>query len=217
MNRGFTKLFNTIVTSTIWQEDDQTRIVWITMLAISDAQGLVSAAIPGLANVAKVPVEATRKAVQILEDPDPDSRTEENEGRRIQKVEGGWQILNYLKYRRMLNEEERREYKAKWIAEKRKCQHVSTEVDAVDSVDGSGHKQRQKHKEKEEEKESVGLSSYSSSFSAKPKSKPVDQIPIYDKPGPINEPTDEERQNILRINQEAKAKLAADLAKLRSA
>ena len=45
MQRGFTKLFNTIVTSTIWQEDDKTRIVWITMLAIADASGIVGASI----------------------------------------------------------------------------------------------------------------------------------------------------------------------------
>jgi hypothetical protein len=160
MNRGFTKLFNTIVTSTIWQEDDKTRIVWITMLAIADASGMVSAAVPGLASVANVSVEATRKAIETLESPDPDSRTQDFEGRRIQQVDGGWRILNYIKYRRMLNEEERREYKAKWIQQKR------LQMSTVDSVDESGHrqKQRQKHKEKEEEKEKA-VPSFSSPFS----------------------------------------------------
>jgi hypothetical protein len=120
MQRGFTKLFNTIVTSTIWQEDDKTRIVWITMLAIADASGIVSASIPGLASVANVDVDSTRVAVKKLEDVDPDSRTKDHEGRRIEPIDGGWRILNYQKYRRMLNEEERKEYKARWIAEKRR-------------------------------------------------------------------------------------------------
>ncbi len=120
MQRGFTKLFNTIVTSTIWQEDDKTRIVWITMLAIADAQGVVGASIPGLASVANVSVDSARVAVAKLEGPDPDSRTEDFEGRRIEKIEGGWHILNYTKYMRMLSEDERREYKAKWIADKRR-------------------------------------------------------------------------------------------------
>ncbi len=120
MQRGFTKLFNTIVTSTIWQEDDKTRIVWITMLAIADAAGVVSASIPGLASVSNVDTEAARAAVAKLQDIDPDSRTKDFDGRRIEAIDGGWHILNYAKYRRMLSEDERREYKAKWIAEKRR-------------------------------------------------------------------------------------------------
>ena len=120
MQRGFTKLFNTIVTSTIWQEDDKTRIVWITMLAIADAEGIVSASIPGLASVANVSVEAAEKAVNHLLSPDEYSRTKDFEGRRIESVDGGWMILNYVKYRRMLSTEERKEYKAKWIREKRR-------------------------------------------------------------------------------------------------
>ncbi len=120
MQRGFTKLFNTIVTSTIWQEDDKTRIVWITMLAIADAAGVVGASIPGLASVANVDVDDARAAVAKLQDVDPDSRTKDFDGRRIEAIDGGWHILNYAKYRRMLSEDERREYKAKWIAEKRR-------------------------------------------------------------------------------------------------
>jgi len=130
MQRGFTKLFNTIVTSTIWSEDDKTRIIWITMLAIADSDGIVSASIPGLAKVANVSVEDTEKAIKNLKAPDPYSRTTEFEGRRIEDVDGGWMVLNYVKYRRMLSEEERREYKAKWIQNKRR--QMSTESTAVD-------------------------------------------------------------------------------------
>lgn len=128
MHRGFTKLFNTIVTSTIWQEDDNVRIVWITMLAIADAYGVVSASVPGLASIANVSLESTESALKNLESPDPYSRTKDFDGRRIQAIDGGWQVLNYLKYRRMLSEEDRREYKAKWIANKRRLQ--STTVDS---------------------------------------------------------------------------------------
>jgi hypothetical protein len=120
MQRGFTKLFNTIVTSTIWQEDDKTRIVWITMLAIADAFGNVFAAIPGLASVANVSIEAAERAVSNLLAPDQYSRTKDFEGRRIEEIDGGWHILNYGKYRKMMDEEERREYKAKWAREKRR-------------------------------------------------------------------------------------------------
>jgi len=135
MQRGFTKLFNTIVTSTIWQEDDKTRIVWITMLAISDPYGIVSASIPGLASVSNVSVDATRTAVKNLLSPDPDSRTRDFEGRRIEEIDGGWRILNYVKYRKMLSEAERAEYKAKWIRDKRR--QMSTK-----STNGDGNGQK---------------------------------------------------------------------------
>ena len=90
------------------------------MLAIADAFGNVFAAIPGLASVANVSIESTEKAVANLLAPDPYSRTKDFEGRRIEAIDGGWHILNYGKYRKMMDEEERREYKAKWAREKRR-------------------------------------------------------------------------------------------------
>ncbi len=89
------------------------------MLAIADASGVVSASIPGLASVSNVSVDAARAAVAKLEDVDADSRTKDFDGRRIEPIDGGWHILNYGKYRRMLSEEERKEYKARWIADRR--------------------------------------------------------------------------------------------------
>lgn len=100
------------------------------MLAIADADGIVSASIPGLAKVANVSVVDTEKAISNLKAPDQYSRTTEFEGRRIEDVDGGWMVLNYVKYRRMLSEEERREYKAKWIKDKRR--QMSTESTGVD-------------------------------------------------------------------------------------
>jgi hypothetical protein len=96
---GFTKLFSTIVTSTIWREDDKTRILWITMLATANKYGEVAGSVPGLAAMANMSVEDCRKAILKLESPDPDSRTSDNEGKRIVKVDGGWEILNYTLYR----------------------------------------------------------------------------------------------------------------------
>lgn len=96
---GFTKLFSSIVTSTIWQEDDKTRIVWITMLALSNRYGEVGASIPGLAMAANVSIEDCQKSLEKLKSPDPYSRSKEHEGRRVKEVEGGFLILNYGHYR----------------------------------------------------------------------------------------------------------------------
>lgn len=96
---GFTKLFSSIVTSTIWIENDPTLRVWIAMLATPDADGVVEGSIPGFASLARVTVDQMRAVVTKLSSPDPDSRTPDNEGRRIEVIEGGWRILNYRSHR----------------------------------------------------------------------------------------------------------------------
>ena len=103
---AYTKLFNSIVTSTIWMEDDRTRIVWITMLACADKNGEVQASIPGLARIAGVPVEDCRAAIGRFLSPDLDSRTKDDQGRRIEEIDGGWSLLNFRKYREMASKEE---------------------------------------------------------------------------------------------------------------
>lgn len=110
MSAGFTKLFSDILESTVWDLDAETRIVWVTMLAMADAQGRVLAAVPGLAHRARVPREAVERALESFLGPDPDSRTPDMEGRRIVKIDGGWALVNYQKYREKRHEEDRREY-----------------------------------------------------------------------------------------------------------
>lgn len=89
------------------------------MLAMADRQGRVWASIPGLANRARVPIEDARTAIATLLAPDRDSRTPDNEGRRIEPIDGGWRLLNYLKYREMRDHEDRLEYQRKWDRENR--------------------------------------------------------------------------------------------------
>ena len=116
---SFTKLFSTIITSSMWSEDSETRIVWITMLALSNWRGEVMAAIPGLARAANVSLEVCERALAKFSAPDPYSRSSAHEGRRIEKVEGGWRLLNYEMYRSCISEDERREYKRNWDRENR--------------------------------------------------------------------------------------------------
>lgn len=116
---GFTKLFSSLVTSTIWQEDDKTRILWITMLAIADWKGVVDASLPGLAKLANMSIPDCEKALLILKSPDEYSRTQKYEGRRVKKVKGGWQIINYRQYREKGRSKERTEYMRIKQAERR--------------------------------------------------------------------------------------------------
>jgi hypothetical protein len=110
---AYTKLFNSIITSTIWSEDDKTRIVWITMLAIADKNGEVQGSIPGLARIAGVDLDDCRAAIRKFLSPDSDSRTKDDEGRRIEDIDGGWSLLNHQKYREMASKDELREAESK--------------------------------------------------------------------------------------------------------
>src|SRR5689334_15813431 len=105
---GYTKLFGSIVASTIWREEKETKIVWITMLALKNSRGVVEASIPGLADLARVTLKECEAALKVLSSPDKYSRSKEYEGRRIQAVPEGWLVLNHEKYRAKLNADERR-------------------------------------------------------------------------------------------------------------
>lgn len=99
MAGGFTKLFSSIVTSSIWCQDDVVLRVWIAMLATCDASGIVEGSIPGFASMSRVTNEQMERAIEVLSSPDEYSRTKDKDGRRVEGVEGGWRIINYLAYR----------------------------------------------------------------------------------------------------------------------
>ena len=120
MGQVFVKLFSSILASTIWTEPAGTKLVWITMLAMSNAKGEVYAAIPGLAHMAGVSTKEAEIALDTFLAPDRYSRDPNNEGRRITPIDGGWQLLNYIKFREIINEEQIRENKRKYMANYRK-------------------------------------------------------------------------------------------------
>ena len=97
----FVKLYGSILDSTVWLESLPTKVLWVTMLAMADADGCVAASVPGLAKRAGVTRSECEAALEILAVPDPDSKTPDNDGRRIEKVTGGWLILNARLYREL--------------------------------------------------------------------------------------------------------------------
>ena len=112
---GFTKLFHSIIHSSVWQEPPEVCKLWVTILAMADQHGKVDAAVPGLASAAVISITATEDALRRFESPDKYSRTftPECEGRRIRKVDGGWLIINHAKYRELMSAEARREQNRK--------------------------------------------------------------------------------------------------------
>lgn len=105
----YTKLFSSIVHSSVWREPNHVRLVWVTMLALANRWGYVGASVPGLADASRVTLEECEDALRRFQEPDRHSRSQEHEGRRILAVDRGWQLLNHEKFREARNSDERRE------------------------------------------------------------------------------------------------------------
>lgn len=95
----YVKLFASILDSSVWDEAPATKLVWITMLLLADEDGFVKGVDSAIGRRAAVSAEECRAALAVLEGPDLNSQSQEYGGRRIERVEGGWQVLNYAKYR----------------------------------------------------------------------------------------------------------------------
>ena len=109
MSETYTKLSSGLTESSVWtMEDSDTRIVWITLLSMTDADGFVRASIPGLAQRAVVSLEKTEHALSRFLAVDKYSRTPDNDGRRLEAIEGGWVVLNHALYRSRRDIEDRR-------------------------------------------------------------------------------------------------------------
>jgi hypothetical protein len=121
---GFTKLHSSLTASSIWNEPDSVRIVWITLLAMADSDGNVKAAVVGLAHMARKTLEETEAALDILLAPDLHSGRKEMEGRRIITIDGGWHLVTHEFYRELGMSEDAKRY---W-RERKRIQRMSKTV-----------------------------------------------------------------------------------------
>lgn len=141
MSDGYVKVYESILQSTIWLETPDTKIVWITMLALKDKEGVVRASIPGLAKTSGVTIEACQAAINCFLSPDPFSRTRDFEGRRIQEVDGGWFLINHAKYRDLRTQKNINDAKRKADSRKNKVtagHNMSHDVTPCHGVSGDG-------------------------------------------------------------------------------
>jgi hypothetical protein len=156
---SFTKLFSSITDSSIWCEDSDTRVVWVTMLAMADVNGEIQAAIPGLAKRSAVSLEKTEIALSKFLSPDPYSRDSDNKGVRIEVIQGGWRLLNYKKYRDLRNEIERKEYRKEWMRKNRREQDVNRCEQNVNSCEPKQKTEAEEEEDKEKKTETTKESS----------------------------------------------------------
>lgn len=96
---GFTKLDEGIIQSSIMAEDSDTFKIWIVLLAVCKEDGIARVSPVFLANVCRLDIKVVEGIMEKLASPDPYSRTTTKEGRRIERINGGWFIINYHYYR----------------------------------------------------------------------------------------------------------------------
>lgn len=105
-------LWSGIVMSSLWDEDDFTIKVFLTMLAVKDADHICRVTPYELWKLTKAyngkekTQEQVLEALKVLSSPDTKRRDhQEFQGRRIKAVEDGWLVLNGEKYRQKVSDE----------------------------------------------------------------------------------------------------------------
>ena len=96
---GYTKLHARILTSSIWNEPNHVRILFITLLALADSNGRFEGSPAGLAALARLTVDEAVDALRVLEGPDPHSSDGTTGERLLRLSPGVWEIINHRHYR----------------------------------------------------------------------------------------------------------------------
>lgn len=108
----YVKLFSSLYQGTMRGRSDEI-LVFTNLLAYCDQYGIVDKHFKAIADETGLPLDRVHAAIVSLESPDKESRSQENEGRRILRMDAhrawGWKVVNYGKYRAIRNEEDRRE------------------------------------------------------------------------------------------------------------
>jgi hypothetical protein len=133
-----------ILSSSVWSEAAHVKLVWLTLLILCDTEGYVGAAIPGIARAAGVALDQTREALSLFMRPDPDSRTQAHQGRRIEPAERGFRILNFREHLDRLSAERRktRDRVRKFRARKREQVDGNVTVPTGNREQGTGTREQ---------------------------------------------------------------------------
>ncbi len=83
-------------------------------IILADAEGVVDMPAQAISRETTIPLKIINKGIAALQAPDPESRSPDEEGRRIlllsENRSWGWRIVNYEHYMKIRNAEQRREY-----------------------------------------------------------------------------------------------------------
>jgi hypothetical protein len=99
---GYTPIFASVFDGTLHGRWPHTG-VWLCLLAMADKHGLIDKAPRAIASDIGIEVQTLLECITDFCSPDPDSRTAESDGRRMELIDPsrpwGWRIVNHGKYR----------------------------------------------------------------------------------------------------------------------
>lgn len=110
----------------------QAIVTFQQMIILADKDGTIEMTPSALSATTSIPIDIIEAGIAVLEAPDRFSRTPDEDGRRIIRIDPdrpwGWHITNYAHYRSIRTSEERREYHKKYwhLRKKRAIQPDST-------------------------------------------------------------------------------------------
>lgn len=148
----YCKLFASLYQGTLRGKSDEI-LVFTNLLAHCGVNGTVDKHFRAIAEETGLPIERVKAAIEVLESPDPESRSPEEEGARIVRLDEhrvwGWQVVNYGKYRAIRSEDDRAEQnrlaQQRWREKHKKSKPTSAE--------GKQDKPKEREREKEEGEE----------------------------------------------------------------
>ena len=108
----YAKLFTSLYQGTL-RGNSHCLLVFTNLLAHCDKTGSCDIHPRAIAEEVGLTIDQVRAALDVLEAPDEESRSPEESGRRIIRLDEhrawGWRVVNYLKYRAIRDEDDRRE------------------------------------------------------------------------------------------------------------
>lgn len=164
----YAKIFRQIYESSI-ADNPQVRFTFMDLLVLADSDGVVDMTHESIARITNCPLEWVKSSISALEQPDPRSRTPDENGARLKRLDEhrdwGWVILNYDRFRNIANDIERRSKTAARVQRHRskaRQQELLTEnvtpCNATETLSNAGNamqRQRQKQSTEEEGKRNV--------------------------------------------------------------
>jgi len=134
------KLFETMYHGTLGSKGPwQALVTFQQLIILSDRKGIVDMTPESISRMTTIPLEIIQSGIKTLLKPDPDSRTPDEEGRRIVALDDcrdwGWRIVNYEKYREICSEDERRDYMRNYQRKRRaNVNSVNSQLTPVNNV-----------------------------------------------------------------------------------
>ena len=133
---SWTPIWNTLVDSSIWEEDDAVCKIFITLLALKDVDQVVRLTAYQIAKKANKTEGEAIRCLKVLASPDK-KRIEKqpHDGRRIERVEDGYLVLNGQKFQDMVQDMRRKRQQAQWQREQRMIERAVMNGEGLNPAD----------------------------------------------------------------------------------